>query len=197
MKEWEVHLKIKYESDLDREFSKEIMSMPGSESLPTCIQCGTCSSTCPLSIYMDYTPRRIIAMTRAGFRDEVLGSNTIWLCASCYSCTVECPKNIKITDVMYALKRKAIHENVFPKRFPTSVLAREFYSSVLKAGRNTESRLILRMFLKSNPFLLFRQAGMGLRLWLQGRLSLRKESIRGKEELQAVLKSVGEATSLS
>ncbi len=34
--------------------------------LTTCIQCGTCSGTCPLSLYMDFTPRRIIALVRTG-----------------------------------------------------------------------------------------------------------------------------------
>ena len=190
MKEWQVQRRIKYEKELDKNFSNEIIMMPGGENVLTCIQCGTCSSTCPLSIYMDYTPRKIIAMTRAGFKDEVLRSNMIWLCASCYSCTVECPKQIKITDVMYALKQKAIQEGVFPKRFPISVLAREFYDSVLKAGRNTESRLIIRMFLKSNPLLMFQQADMGIRLWLRGRLRLKKEKIRNKEELQKVMQTI-------
>ena len=40
--------------------------------------------------------------------DRVVKSNTIWLCTSCYYCTVRCPAGIKITDLMYELKRMAI-----------------------------------------------------------------------------------------
>jgi heterodisulfide reductase subunit C len=31
---------------------------------------------------MDHTPRMLFAMLRAGMRDEVLRSNTMWLCVS-------------------------------------------------------------------------------------------------------------------
>ncbi|MFH1737583.1 MAG: 4Fe-4S dicluster domain-containing protein [bacterium] len=193
MTEWQVQPRIKYEADLSREFAAEITAMPGGEKVFSCIQCGTCSGTCPLSIYMDYTPRRIIAMTRAGFKDEVLRSFTIWLCASCYSCTVECPKQIKITDVMYALKQKAIQEGVYRKRFPIPVLAREFFNIVLKHGRNSEGRLILNMYLKTNPFLLIKQSFLGMRLWWKGRLGIGTESIRDKKTLQALLEAVEKA----
>ena len=153
MGNWQVRRRIKYEAELDPGFAREIAATPGGEKLFSCIQCGTCSGTCPVSIYMDQTPRKIVAMTREGFKDEVLHSFTIWLCASCYACTVECPKQIKITDLMYALKQKAIKERVYPKRFPIPVLAREFFSVVLRRGRNTESWLLVRLFLKTNPHL--------------------------------------------
>jgi heterodisulfide reductase subunit C len=53
---------------------------------------------------MEYTPRDIFAMVRANMRDEVLKSNTPWMCVSCYFCTVRCPQDIHITDIMYTLK---------------------------------------------------------------------------------------------
>ena len=54
---------------------------------------------------MDYGPREVIGAFRAGMIDKVVKSNTIWLCTSCYYCTVRCPAGIKITDLMYELKR--------------------------------------------------------------------------------------------
>src|SRR5512138_2064641 len=74
----EIHRRIKYESELDAGFGEKIARAAYGEKLFSCIQCGTCSATCPVSHYMDYTPRRIIAMVREGFRDEVLNSVTIW-----------------------------------------------------------------------------------------------------------------------
>ena len=67
------------------------------------LQCGLCSGNCPLSLYMDYTPRRLMHLSREGFKDEVLRSNSIWLCTTCYNCMVQCPKGINITHLMYAL----------------------------------------------------------------------------------------------
>ncbi|MFB0516663.1 MAG: 4Fe-4S dicluster domain-containing protein [Candidatus Neomarinimicrobiota bacterium] len=189
-----IERKVRYERDLDPHFAQEISAMPGGEQLAHCIQCGTCSATCPLSIYMDYTPRRIIAMTRAGLKDDVLRSLTIWLCASCYSCTVECPKNIKITDIMYALKRRAIEKNIYPKRFGIPVLSREFFRLVQRNGRSSEGRVIVRMALKTNPFqYMKKKALLGLKLMRQGRLSMKKESIKRKGELTTILRGVEQA----
>ncbi|UCF06255.1 MAG: 4Fe-4S dicluster domain-containing protein [bacterium] len=180
--------KIRFESDLEPDFSKEISSIPEGEQLFSCIQCGTCSGMCPLSQYMDYTPRQIIAMIRGGFKNDVLSSYTTWLCASCYSCAVECPKEIKLTDIMYAAKRLAIREGVYPKRFPIPILAHEFFKNVDDSGRNSEGRLILRLLLRTNPLRLFNQAGLGWRLLKTGRFSLKKESIVHKGELKNILK---------
>jgi heterodisulfide reductase subunit C len=179
--------KVKYEADMSGDFAKEIASTPGNKTLLSCIQCGTCSGTCPSSLWMDYTPRRIIGMTRAGFKKEVLQSFTIWLCASCYSCTVDCPKNIKITDIMYALKRAAMHENLYPKTFPVPVLAREFHRNVLEYGRNSEARVVLRTYLKSRPFSHLSKVYLGFRLWMSGRLQMGRDRVRQRRRFTQYL----------
>ena len=178
---------IKYEAELDPAFPDKITALHGAEKLLTCIQCGTCTGSCPMSPYMDFSPRQIIEMTRAGFKREVLGSFMIWLCSSCYACTVACPKNIKITEVMYALKRLAIREGYYPKRFTIPVLAREFYNSVWANGRSSEGQLILQLYLRTNPLLLLQQAPLGMRLWLRGRMSLMADRVKGKGEVRALL----------
>lgn len=187
---WKLERKVKYQADLDPNFPKEIASKLACDKFHTCIQCGTCSGTCPLSIYMDLTPRKVIAMTRAGFKDEVLKSFTIWLCASCYNCTVECPKEIKITELMYALKQRALADKVYPRRFLIPVLAREFFNIVRRRGRNDEAQLIVRMYMKTNPFRMILQSMLGLRLFLKGRMEPFSRTIRGKKDLQAILGSV-------
>jgi quinone-modifying oxidoreductase subunit QmoC len=171
--------RIKYQEEVDAALGKEVISASGVVDLYRCIQCGTCSSTCPLNIYMDYTPRKIIAMTRAGFREEVLRSNSIWLCASCYACTVDCPRKINLTDIMYTLKRQAIEKGIYPRRLPIPVLAREFFASVMKTGRANEGRTVTWMILKTAPWKLLKQASLGLKLFLHGRLSVRKERLDG------------------
>jgi len=195
MAEWQ--RKIKYESELDHDFGAQITTKSRGETLNACIQCGTCSGTCPMSIYMDHSPRKIIAMTRAGFRDEVLDSKTIWLCASCYSCTVECPKQIRITDVMYALKQEAIQKKVYPKHFPVPVLAREFYTTVMRYGRSHESELLVRMYLKTNPFLMIRQAFLGLGLFLRGRMPILPEKIKARHGAKGDLLTIMHAVDKS
>jgi heterodisulfide reductase subunit C len=178
---------IKYEGDRVRGFAQQIMGVAGCDQLMSCIQCGTCSGTCPLSIYMDFSPRQVMALVRADFKNEVLSSKTVWLCASCYNCTVECPRQIRITDIMYALKQRAMQEGLYPKRFPIPILAREFMRLVRAKGRITETLLVMRLFLKSNWLAALSQWRLGLGLIRTGRFVLRQEHIERRAELTAML----------
>ena len=178
---------IRYQADSDAAFGRQVMQVPGCERLKDCIQCGTCSGVCPLSIYMDYTPRQIMALTREGFRKEVLASQTIWLCASCYACTVECPRQIRITDIMYELKQRAIRDGLYPKHLPTPVLAKEFAGMVRSRGRITESFLVMLLYLKTSWIEAMGNWRLGLGLMQKGRFPLKPEGIRQKAELSRML----------
>ena len=182
--------KIKYEGDCDKEFAKWVVGQIGGENLRHCIQCGICSAACPLALYMDYTPRRIINLAREGFKKEVLSSFTIWLCSSCYACRTECPKEIHITDIMYLLKRKAIEEGVYPRRFPIPVLAREFGRMIFLFGRVNETLLVTDLFLRTNWFKFLGMIGLGFNLMRTGRMSVLPDAIKGRAELRKVLNAL-------
>jgi quinone-modifying oxidoreductase, subunit QmoC len=187
---YEITRTIKYEADRVKGFGQEVKSVPGCEDLDHCIQCGTCSGVCPLSIYMDYTPRQVMEMVRSDFKNEVLRCQAIWLCASCYACTTECPKKIRITDIMYELKQRAIKEGVYPKRFPIPVLAQEFSDMVRKNGRITELTLVMKLFLKTNPFAAMGNWRMGIDLMKTGRLSLGTEKIKASGAVEKMLDAI-------
>ncbi len=188
-----IQRKVKYEEELDPGFVDDIKRLSGCEQIDECLQCGTCSSSCPMSVYMDHPPRKIMAMVKSGFKDEVLRCFTIWLCPSCYTCQVRCPAKIKITDVMYALKRKAIEDKVYPSRFVIPILDREMSRIIVKRGRNSEMMLILRLYLKSRNLLgLLRMAPVGIKLLRTGRMSLKQDSIKNTKELRTLLNAVKE-----
>jgi heterodisulfide reductase subunit C len=182
---------VRYEAERVRGFGRDIMSVPGCETLLSCIQCGTCSGTCPLSVYMEHSPRQIMALVRADFKDEVLRSNSIWLCASCYGCTVECPREIRITDIMYALKQRAIRDGVYPKRFPIPILAKEFTAMVRSKGRITETLLVMRLFMKANLMAVLSSWRQGIGLMRTGRFVLKHERIQRRGELETILSAAG------
>jgi heterodisulfide reductase subunit C len=185
---------VKYQKELKRDLAAEILATPGGEKILSCLQCGTCGGACPLSPYMDYTPRRLIGMVREGFKQEVIESFSIWLCASCYECTVRCPSGIKVTDVMYALKRIAIREGIYPRRFPVPVLAKEFMAMVKGKGRVNEFWVVLRTLLKTAPLKLLTSWPLGLRLWTHGRMALSSSRIPkpASADLRRMLESIGE-----
>ena len=151
-----------------------------------CIQCGTCSVVCPMIEYMDHSPRVLNAMLTAGSYDDVLRSRAIWVCTGCYTCTVECPKQLPVTESIYALKRASMRAGVYPRRFITPVLARQFVRLVDRRGRSSEAWISLSLYLRTRPFQLLRYAPVALRLMRRGRLPLRPDSIRKPAQLQRV-----------
>lgn len=189
----EIQKKLTFERDLDHSFLDEVKESSFSEEISRCIQCGTCSSSCPMAEYMDYPPRKIIAMIKHGFKDEVLKSFTPWLCASCYNCQVRCPMNIKITDIMYTLKRKAIQAKAYPSKLPIPALAREMHKYIAKNGRNSEIWVVLGMYLRLKDFIgPLKMTSTGLNLMKTGRMSLKREKIKNTKQLHALLKAVSE-----
>jgi len=172
----------------DLGFLKEILAMPGGEAVAACIQCGTCSGTCPTARDMDYTPRQVMALIRAGYRERVLNSNMIWLCASCYSCYVVCPKEIKLTDFFYKLKQMAMRggfENPASKR--AEVLAKKFAGNIRWLGRSNEVWLLLKYFLSTNLLAAVKYTGMGLSLFRTGRLELLPKKSKSAAEVGKII----------
>jgi len=94
---------------LDHSFLEAIDPL---EKLRRCIQCGTCSATCPTAYAMDYSPRQVWRMVQLGLREEVLNSQTFWLCTTCKACQVRCPRDIDLMDAMIALKEYAFGQDV-------------------------------------------------------------------------------------
>jgi len=74
----------------------------------TCIQCGTCAGTCPYGDVMQYPPRRIIAMLRAGRIEEVFRSESLLACVACYACMAKCPRGIRLTDTVLPLAKEQV-----------------------------------------------------------------------------------------
>lgn len=175
------------QTELSQVFLDRIYGLPEGEKVKLCLQCGTCSGSCPTSAYMDYTPREIIASLRAGMLDRVLKSNTMWMCTSCYSCTVRCPAGIRFTDVMYELKRLAIAYHLHSRFARAPALSRAFMSVVGRYGRSAEAELMVRLNLATNPLELLRLAPMGVKLLARGRMPILPERIEGRESLRRML----------
>ncbi|MGP8322088.1 MAG: CoB--CoM heterodisulfide reductase subunit C [Methanosarcinaceae archaeon] len=76
----------------------------------TCIQCGTCSGSCPSGRYTSLNTRRIIKKARKG--RDVLHDDDLWMCVTCYNCQERCPRGIKIVDVILAIRTIAVHEGI-------------------------------------------------------------------------------------
>ena len=175
------------EAELRSAFWDQVESFHDGDKIKLCLQCGTCTGSCPVSYAMDITPRQIVALFRAGMVEDILKSRAIWLCASCYSCTVRCPAGIKVTDTLYALKRIAMEKEIYPLRFPVHTLSKAFTENVYKFGRNYELGLGLKYILKTNLVKLFPNTGFGLKMIKNGRLGLLPKRLKRMREIRAII----------
>ncbi|UCG27524.1 MAG: 4Fe-4S dicluster domain-containing protein [Bacteroidales bacterium] len=170
----------------DSGFIRDIISSREGARVLSCIQCGTCSASCPVFEVMDYPPRKIFAMIREGMKDKVLLSVTPWICASCYRCTVNCPAQIKITEVMYELKRICLKEQVISERTDANRFYSIFLNQIIKYGRSHELGLMIKFMMLHHPVNLLQQVPRGVRMMLSGSLSLFPHRIKNAKTLQKI-----------
>lgn len=103
------------EKNLDLKFKYQVIKEKGGEKLFRCFSCATCTLSCPVHVVdEEFNPRRIVRLTLIGAKEEVLKSPFIWLCSACYLCSERCPQDVRITDLMTALKNIAVKEGIIP-----------------------------------------------------------------------------------
>ncbi len=107
---------------IDPTFADQIAAEPGGEHIRRCFACGTCTASCPVrEVTERYNPRRIIHMAVLGLREAVLSSDFIWLCSTCYACYERCPQDVRITELMHAIKNIAVREGYIHPSFRSQV----------------------------------------------------------------------------
>jgi heterodisulfide reductase subunit C len=161
------------------------------QMISACIQCGTCTASCPNEFAMDLTPRHLWRMVLMGQSDDIFKSKTFFLCSACYYCTLRCPRGLPLTDAMMALKQ--IAANRYPKEYKSSVaFYQSFIKSIRKNGRVHEVGFINHYYLlMGNPFLPLKYASLGLKLMRKGKLSLRAPKAKqGIQNLEAIFRKV-------
>lgn len=128
-------------------FLKEVeANVEEGEWVRMCMQCGVCSGSCPLGPDWAHPPQEIFMMIRAGKREAVLSSDSVWMCTSCYNCIVRCPRGLPITHIMHGLAHYAQRLGLVPKEQPTARFAQMFWDNLMQKGRVNELKLGLRLY---------------------------------------------------
>jgi len=202
-KQWLKNLRVlKVEPAEPNPFLNEVCSLPGGECVRWCMQCGMCSASCPNVNQMDYSPRKIIALIRAGRRYDVLTSNTMWVCASCYLCTARCPKDVKITELMHSLERLAARHSLRNEGVSTPAMYKTFVDSIKQNGRVFEMGMMIRFYLstlltksylralltrKANPLDIIGMLPLALKFLSHGRMPIKPRKIKGVGQIKAIV----------
>lgn len=186
-----INLEISYEPVAASQPLARIQAM-----IRPCIQCGTCTGSCPNEFAMDHTPRQLWRLVLLGQKDEIFHSKTFSLCSDCYTCTLRCPRGLPLTEAMDALKEIAARDNLGEYKQST-LFYKNFIKSVRRHGRVREMEFMTNYFSAlKNPLAPFRFALLGIRLIKKRKISLQLPS-KGRRPLEAIFQKVEELESRS
>ena len=174
-------------------FSKEIANLLYAQHgnpIKDCIQCGTCSGSCPAVEFMDHSPRQLIAMIGADMKSDVMASNTYWSCASCYQCNVRCPAGIDIAGMMYGLKRYSMWKDEFKEDLVGPEFSESFMKMIMRTGRSFEPVLAPTYIFKLGAKDMFQEALMATSLFFKGRMSLVPKRIKRLDNFRNMVKRI-------
>ena len=117
----------RYIAESDMRFA-EAVAKAGGEKINICIQCGTCSASCPIGTRTALRTRQILRRVQLGFRDEVLSNNGLWLCTTCSTCTQRCPRDVNPMEVLISVRSLLVEGG----QVPTTI--RDALEGVFKYG---------------------------------------------------------------
>ena len=170
-------------------FVDQVAAEPGGEKINECIQCGVCSGSCSTVEWWEYTPRQVIAMIRAGMKDQVLSSSSAFHCVSCYLCTVRCPRGIKPANLIHAVETIAEREGYRPQT-QTLPLYRIMRNS-MRRGRIWDFGMAFAYYMKSNPLKALKNLPVFLAMNRRGRMPITPpRPVKGAREVNAILDKV-------
>jgi len=109
-------------SVVNTDLYKEVARL-GAKDMEICMQCGTCSASCPLSSGTDTFPRKIYRYLQLGLKDKLLSAPEPWLCYYCGNCNIDCPRGAEPAETMMATRRW------LTTQFDWTGLAHKFYTS--------------------------------------------------------------------
>jgi len=91
--------------------------------LSACIQCGTCSGSCPSGRRTALRTRSLMKKVQLGLKEEIFSDKELWFCSTCYTC-LECtgnrcnhiPKKFSSSRRLHASTSHCFMQNVLQHR---------------------------------------------------------------------------------
>ncbi|MBW2603210.1 MAG: 4Fe-4S dicluster domain-containing protein [Deltaproteobacteria bacterium] len=161
------------------------------DMVSACIQCGTCTASCPNAFAMDLSPRQLWNHVLMGKKETIFHSKTFSLCSVCYCCTLRCPRGLPLTEAMSALKQIAAKENLAPYK-KSMRFYKSFMESVRRHGRVREMEFMTLYFLSmKDPFMPLQFVPLGMKLVGKGKVSFEIPS-KGNGALESIFRKVEE-----
>jgi heterodisulfide reductase subunit C len=167
---------------------KEIIKSSGVR-ISACFQCQKCSSGCPLAFSMDILPHILVHSIQLGLIEEVLGSDTIWVCASCETCTTRCPNDIDIAHLMDTLRQMSAKRGVKDSQKQVQIFHTTFLESIKRFGRVHEASMAVEYAYRSNGLKGIReQLSLGMDMIRKGKIKLVPHRLTGNKAVKKIFR---------
>lgn len=156
------------------------------EKVSACFLCEKCTNGCPIVFAMDLVPHKLLRMINLGLRDEVLRSDTIWVCASCETCTTRCPSGIDIAHIMDSLRQISQKSGIAASQKNVPIFHDAFVSTIRTHGKMWEPGMILRYKLKSKEFT--QDMKLGMDMFKKGKLKIIPSKLLADSKVKEIFK---------
>jgi len=97
----------------DSKIIDEIILEEEYKKILSCIQCGTCTASCPSGRWSPLRTHKIIRKAQTGL-ESVLSDEDIWLCTTCFNCLERCIRKIPVTEILIKLRNIACENGFMP-----------------------------------------------------------------------------------
>jgi Fe-S oxidoreductase len=95
---------VREKASKDSRIELEDVTAEVGEAFMSCLQCGTCTSVCPVNQFFSYSPRRILRQLALDTGSEQTVDQAVWSCLTCNACGVNCPRGIDVIDVINTVR---------------------------------------------------------------------------------------------
>lgn len=109
--------KVQKESELNNKVMEEAIG----DTFQTCMQCGTCTASCPKPQFIDFSPRQILRNISLDRATNINVDQAAWACNTCDACVATCPRGIPLSDLMVSIREKSVEKTFVPEPVATAL----------------------------------------------------------------------------
>ncbi len=91
------------------------------DAFKSCMQCGTCTGSCPVVQIANYSPRLILRNVSLERCSDVNVDDASWACATCNSCVEHCPRGIGIIDLIKSIREQTVVGGFLPEHYKAPI----------------------------------------------------------------------------
>ncbi|UCE45546.1 MAG: hydrogenase iron-sulfur subunit [Methanobacteriota archaeon] len=80
-----------------------------------CVECGKCTTVCPIATYdAEFAPRTIVLRAMEGMVESIASDRDIWTCIACEQCNAMCPYKVDYSGFIRGMREEAAKYGAAP-----------------------------------------------------------------------------------